>query len=76
MPCIHIRAEIDEYESGQFSAWVHVTKESDDDFASRAGHFSNVYAAKYAANSHAEGIYKAIKLAGKKPKLTLIPDTL
>ena len=75
MPRIRIEAAINEYQDGQFSAWVHVTKESDDDFAAHAGHFSNVYSAKRAANWHAESICKAIKLAGKKPKLTLVPDS-
>lgn len=76
MSRIHIKASIDEWQNGHFSAWVHVTKESDDDFASHVGHFDNVYAAELAANWHAKSIYKAVKLAGKKPKLTLIFDAM
>lgn len=50
-----------------YSAWVHVTNESDEDFAHHVGYYDNEHAAKDKAKNAAKGMARAVRLTGRKP---------
>lgn len=52
-----------------FSAWVHVRKGERDRFAHHVGYYDNPYTAEDKAKNAAQGIYRGMELAGRKPLL-------